>query len=252
MRDVIASIHSAAAGKAGNQDSTLLWVPFDVGRIRWAAAVADGVSCSFYAKCGSRLACHAALAVLLGLQERGDKVLRPLPSCVKMFQRIGRRIAECPEAFRPAGCSQSIWRRVVRDGTLFQTTLLVVWQEGRRLHVDGIGDGGFILVYRPDAHPMTFFPSSSGPVNCLGPKTLLDDRDYGHEFSQWNTLAAFTDGVSDAISQNLDASLDRLHVAAADPQTNPAEVLIRFLDQQSPELIDDNMSALTVVRGEQP
>jgi hypothetical protein len=138
--------------------------------------------------------------------------------------------------------------RCLRDGRLLQTTLMVAWQVGTRLYVDGVGDGGFILSYDLHSRPMIFVPSSDGPVDCLGVATPLADRDFGHEFSKWQRFCMFTDGAGEGLKVRPEAAMELIRRVALRRNREPAAQLLRVVERWSSNPIDDNLTLFAVTK----
>ncbi|MEM9353654.1 MAG: protein phosphatase 2C domain-containing protein [Planctomycetota bacterium] len=186
------SFASLAGRKAVNEDAAAVWVAGRPGSIRWAAAVADGVSACLLPELGSSLACLSALAAVAAHQGEASG-LRPIAAASEAMQQLAEAVAGRPEAWRPGSVSRSMWKRVLRDGAYFQTTLTVVWEADDGLYVEGLGDGGFSVGV--EGGSMGFVPNPSLAVSCIGPGRS-DSALYWHSYARWRDAAVFTDGLS--------------------------------------------------------
>lgn len=238
------SLDSRTGERERNNDTVLLFVPRAPNPICWAAAIADGVSLSYESKLGSRLACHTSIASLFAKSD--GECHDPIARAAETFRQIGARIADGEDNCRPSDVSAGIWSRYVRQGQLFQSTLMVVWQVGDDVFLDGIGDGGFVLDHSPKQVPMMFLPDFDGPVNCLGAMTTVKTRGFGHHFTAIDGLYLFTDGVTPAIETDLDQSISMVRRCACRDGRNLAADLLRFAERSGAS--DDNLSLVAISR----
>lgn len=259
-------------GKPINQDCVLLFTPNQPSPLRWAAAVADGVSSSLNSEAASSLACHAALASLTQaycLRHRRAASSRsrlldkfyacshhfrsyfrrrarpePLVAALRSLNRIGRMVRWSPERYRPETITNSSWRRVLRDGRYLQTTLMVIWQVDNQLRLEGVGDGGFSVQFSQFNEPLVYQPSADRPVDCLGPHRQPQELGYRMAFDRWLRLSVHTDGVTPALLNTpglIPTTLDRV-------RTNQASTALRWIIRKRPDLVDDNLSLLLAKR----
>ncbi|WP_350212653.1 protein phosphatase 2C domain-containing protein [Botrimarina sp.] len=269
--------------KRTNQDCALLFAPRHPSRLRWIAAVADGVSSSLNSEAASSLACHAAMVAIkrsyrLSSHDpkstwsrifdfRGttrqeffpeDNSLAPL-SPVAIASRAIRGVGRCvllrPDHFRPESVTESTWKRVLRDGRYLQTTLMVAWQVDDQLRIEGVGDGGFSVAISAGHDPLVYQPSSDRPVECLGPHRCPVDRAYRMNFDRWESLSVHTDGVTPGLATNPNLVSQSLRLSAAlrsdRSRINPAHATLTWLLHNKPDLIDDNITLLLAERTSQ-
>lgn len=191
--ETAASMASVAGEKDRNEDAVLMWVPPAGSSVRWAAAVADGVSACFHPQLASRLACAVGLADVCE-NAASPSGSAPVQAAQRCFDRLATLVQSDPDAMRPAAATSSMWKRVVRDGAYAQTTLIVLWQDDAALHIEGVGDGGLLVEVAGDL--FEYLPGSNRSVRCLGPGRSGFQVDYRLAFPRWSRVAAFTDGMT--------------------------------------------------------
>lgn len=277
LDDTTVATATSVGAKRVNQDSVLLFTPERSSRLRWAVAVADGVSSSAYSAAASNLACHAALANLkqayagapskaarwrlrarsrmswCWCRSRNSAMRLPPGPCPvahasRVLSDVTDRVERSSEFYRPEQVTKSSWMRTMRDGQFLQTTLMVAWQLDDRLHVQGVGDGGFTLWSSPAAYPLVYEPRSDIPVYCLGPKRPPQYGLYGMTFESWERFSLFTDGATKALSACPDLVAETLRRDRVAGSKNSASLALRWLLRHAAEHIDDNLTLLLVER----
>ncbi|WP_425395426.1 protein phosphatase 2C domain-containing protein [Aeoliella sp.] len=234
--DISLSIATHEGGKYMNQDAAALLIPKRSSNpIRWAAAIADGVSSSLYSDVASRLACIAALTAFAQLNRHSLGKCEPIARAQSELLAIGQQLLSEPEKYRPPRMPRCGWQRVLRDGCLLQTTLMVVWQQEHRLHINGVGDGGYLLRFDANSPPVSHLPGAEKRVICLGPYASLERADFRLDYSTWYTVDVFTDGVT-PVSNALSEYTDR---------SSSAEAFLTRLDRDYEALINDNLTLFT-------
>lgn len=239
--DSVVSIASVAGGKESNEDAVALWIPESHSIVRWAATIADGVSASLSPQLASRLASAAGLAALLQPADSPDSV-RPVDAAQDCFNDLAEVVRKDPEAYRPQTVTNSMWKRVLRDSAFSRTTLIVVWQDDKGLHVEGVGDGGLLIDL--DGNRFTYLPRSDRPVNCLGPRS--DDLvvDYRLLFPRWSRIAVFTDGMSQWVANGASVFGETSGRERREPT---AEDVVKTCQREV--TLNDNVSLLIATRG---
>lgn len=204
---------SVAGEKDRNEDAVAIWTPPMGSGIRWAAAVADGVSACFHPQLASRLACAAGLADI-DQNAASPQGAAPAQAAQRCFDRLAELVHDNPDAMRPASSTSSMWKRVVRDSAFAQTTLIVLWQDDTTLHIEGVGDGGLLVDVGGDL--FDYLPESNRSVRCLGPGRSGLQADYRLAFPRWSRVAAFTDGMTPWV---------RDHIAEVFSRSDPGQRL---------------------------
>ncbi|WDQ17018.1 protein phosphatase 2C domain-containing protein [Rhodopirellula sp. P2] len=238
----VLSVASDHGNKETNRDSFLAFVPLGDGDIKWAVAIADGVSASFESKLGSRLACYASVAALVRTEDQKQR--SPISECAETFLAIGERILGDARLCRPDQVPESHWTRFVQAGRLFQTTVMIAWQAGDQIFLDGIGDGGFVRDFDRGCVPMMYLPSSSGPVTCLGAMTNVAEPQYRHQFASANQLYLFTDGVTGSIERDCSQAIDVMRRCVDRDRCTVATDLLQFSIRSGAS--DDNQTLAVI------
>jgi hypothetical protein len=238
----VLSVASDHGNKETNRDFFLAFVPNNDSDIKWAVAIADGVSASFESKLGSRLACYASVAALV--RAEGQSHRSPILECAGTFRAIGARILGDALLCRPNQVPESHWTRFVQAGRLFQTTLMIAWQVGDRIFLDGVGDGGFVCDFDRGCVPMMYLPSSSGPVTCLGAMSNVVDPQYRHQFTLVNQLYLFTDGVTGSIERDCSQGISLMRRCVDRDRSMAASDLLRLSVRSGAS--DDNQTLAVI------
>lgn len=241
----VVSTASVAGEKDTNEDSIAMWIPPAGSPVRWASAIADGVSACLHPHLASRLACAAGLVEVQQNAAPPCNVapgnVSPVRAAQQQFDRLAGIVETDPEALRPPNTTSSMWKRVLRDGAYAQTTLIVLWQDESALHIEGIGDGG--IVVNLDGDPFEFLPQSNRPVNCLGPGRTGLLIDYRLTFPHWSRVAVFTDGMTPWVREGGRVAMHR--IGEGNEQATADQLVERCL-QETP--VRDNVSLLVVDR----
>lgn len=225
-----------------NDDFVALWRPKDAGDVQWAAAIADGVTGSLLAQEAAELACHLGLAAICkASSNRSNETGNPIAFVTKVFHRIGDQIKLKPEEFRPSDCPNSIWKIAVREGKFFQTTLTLLWGTPAGLRVMAVGDGGILYSYADTPSQITTHTFGSGKLQCLGPRSGPVQPE-AYLLENWHGVACYTDGFAESVAQKAG-----LPATMLDQQRTIASV-IEDLNDDFPELVNDNLSAFRVVK----
>jgi serine/threonine protein phosphatase PrpC len=244
--------------KSENQDYALLWRPpeeSDDQRLKWAAALADGVTCSFLPQWGARLACFQALEHLIAgpfVPEPLERAVQAVNAAGEALGRLAEQIAENGEQFRPDDEFPATWRMRLKWGQLLETTLTLAWLEDETLHVAMIGDGGgtarVVREGQVEDRLLSEGAIESDAVHALGPANRrIDALDAWHQlpFGPGTTVALYTDGIGRFVGTSPGRLLDRVrdHVAAS-PDDNAAEAVVRELVNLGAESLEDNLTLL--------
>lgn len=246
--------------KEVNQDYALLWLPGENaprGGLYWAAAVADGVTCSFRPEWGAELACFHALASLIGRSSAQSPLEQATAAVGAAGEALGiaaERIAQRDE-FRPADEFPATWRMRLKLGRLLQTTLTLAWLEDETLSIAMVGDGGAVVRLGGEAgrdeilgegEPDTDLVHALGPAN-----RRIESLDlwWQFPFQAGSTLALYTDGIRRAVRSSAGDLLDRAtELLTAESAANVAEQLIRELLAAGAETLEDNLTLLIAKR----
>lgn len=248
LRGLCLSAGCEAGGKEGNQDYVATFVPQQPHNFRWGVAVSDGVTGSPYSELGSELACLSSLLALHRIYHPKPTKKRPVTTCLSHFRTLGELIKKQPDDYRPHSSSRFGWKFALREGKLLQTTLMVAWEDVQGLHVEGIGDGGFILETEPGNPPLSYLPNSGTPVRCLGPNNAQLRGDYRFNFTRWQSLCLFTDGLTHLVPR----WYPKLGEALQAPGSGgPAFAVLNDIIQNDRHLLNDNVSLASICK-EQP
>ena len=224
-----------------NDDFVALWKPAKSESIKWAAAIADGVTGCLLAQDAAELACYAGLAAISKAAGGCSVNARnPFRLVNRLFHRLGKLAVSDAEAFRPADCPQSIWRIAAREGKFLQTTLTLVWSTTEGLSVVAVGDGGILYSYADAPAEISGHTFGTGKLECLGPRSFVQPEAYLLE--HWSRFACYTDGLAEAIGQD-----PQMSKTLIDNSQSVASV-ISSLNAECPELVNDNISAIRVVK----
>ena len=226
-----------------NDDFVALWQPTNTGNVQWAAAIADGVTGSLLAQEASTLACYLGLASICTAGSADSQAAQnPAASVTKVFHRIGDQIESKLEQYQPSDCPSSIWKIAVREGKFLQTTLTMLWATSAGLRVMAVGDGGILYSYTGTASQITTHTFGSGKLQCLGPRSAPVQPE-AYLLENWHGVACYTDGFAESVAQRTglpSMMLDRQQTIAS---------VIKHLNDDFPELVNDNLSAFRVVKG---
>ena len=224
-----------------NDDFIAVWRPKDSSPIRWAAAIADGVTGSLLAQEAAELVCYFGLSAIARSSGQSVVSQNPIAFAARVFHQIGRQIVAHPENYVPASCPGSVWRVSVREGKFLQATLNLVWATDEGLRVMAVGDGGLLYSYAATPTQFNSHTFGSGKLQCLGPRSSLVQPE-AYLLEDWHKLACFTDGLAEAVEE-----LAELPSMLFERSRNVASV-IEHLNTDEPELVNDNLSAFCVAR----
>jgi len=251
------SIHSdygpLEQDKETNQDAVVAWRRHDASSpdLKWAIAMADGVSSAWFAEIAAELVCWTALERLVttdaGGAERGNDAIASAASAIAS---VAETIERDPEASRPDGEFQSTWEYTIRKGLLLQTTLCLAWCDRDEVHIAFIGDGGAVTEQAINGEIVVSISGdmdeSSNRVHALGPKNAnvrVSDVAESFAVTGFKRLALFTDGVSRGLSTDIKTLL-------GGPFNVDAKAMIEQWIATRPRDFDDNLSLATVVEGD--
>ena len=245
-----------------NQDYALAWSPRDESTpIRFALALADGLTSSFRAEWASALACWTALATLMKASCRSTRYT-PHQLAQSAFNAAGEALRELadqmandPEAFRPPDVFASTWRYILRKRTLLETTLSLAWAQDDLLHIAVLGDGGVLWrryagARRPAASVQDDLFLGCDPqtdqVRALGPASpTVDQFDYwaSHDLRGRFLGALYTDGIGRGIGDKPEVLLTELEEleALSRGTCNAAREIIER-GKQRPAAFADNLT----------
>ncbi len=230
--------------KDTNQDFVLGWVAQGSSGIPWAVALADGVSSSFQAEFGARIACWAALAALVtGSDDFQRQSRRSLDAAGDAIGGLFEELTADPERFRPQGEFSSTWKYTLREGLLLQTTLSLAWMEAGVLNLVIVGDGGAALFGFGDEEAPRFLGGASAQtqrVHALGPLNRhVSAFDYGGRVDVEGTglIALFTDGIARGIGA------DGAPLMRSAPMASPTsrDIIARLINER-PREFEDNLT----------
>ena len=224
-----------------NDDFVALWEPAKSDSIKWAAAIADGVTGCLLAQEAAELACYAGLAAIAKAADGcAASASNPFRLANRLFHRLGKLAISDVESFRPADCPQSIWRIAAREGKFLQTTLTLVWSTTEGLRVVAVGDGGILYSYADAPTEITGHTFGTGKLECLGPRSFVQPEAYLLE--NWSRFVCYTDGLAEVIQQ------DRKMSKTLTDSSRSVASFISSLNADCPELVNDNISAIRAVK----
>lgn len=251
------SIHTCIgplqSGKTVNQDAALAVRFDDSFHIKWACALADGVSTSLLSEVGSRVATWTALAALVA----SPKWIRSHSRALKAFEATQAAISELGTKlktdlgelrYKPSYLPAPAYRHVVNRQTCFQTTLCLVWLDRTSIHIASVGDSGALLYSDAKRCKELFFPDLSvSRVNAICPtiNTVRLDQ-YLTVPASSSQLAVFTDGVAKGLAERFE---NQVPLGFDFPQAFPnerAEDCLSELAASTSEEAADNMTLLIV------
>lgn len=241
--DCSVSFASDCGCETFNDDFVAVWKPARASRIQWAAAIADGVTGSLLAREAAELACYSGLASVAkantGQQRQSADGQNPIAFVNRLFHRVGRTVQLQQEIFRPQDCPESIWRIAFREGKYLQTTLTLIWSTAEGLRVLAVGDGGLLYSQSDDPTQFAMHTFGNGKLQCLGPRSAPAQTE-AYLLEDWSCVVAYTDGLAESVEQQagLPAMLHDREVAS----------VIEFLNDDCPELVDDNLSAFRAAK----
>jgi hypothetical protein len=259
-KDGMLAIHTdfgpAGQDKEENQDFVLAWTPDDdKSTIDWAVAMADGVTSSFLSGDGARIACSAGLTALITDEESRnwrERARRAMNAAGTALGEVADEILIDPDRFRPAEEFDSTWRYLLREGRFLQTTLSLVWSEGRRLNVAIVGDGGVITDgYGSELTEVTeLIDEATNRVHALGPNNrIVSEFDFADSIELLGTgvVAIFTDGIGRGITQ---CPAELFEVIRNEQQSSDGQMARRIVQElmtRRPMDFEDNLTLALVV-----
>jgi hypothetical protein len=252
------SFGPAEQDKETNQDFVVAWVPEQQrppSGIRWALAMADGVTASYYAELGAELACRVSLARLVAHEGAPqDKARDAVNAAGDAIGAVVDVIEEDAEHYRPEELFVSTWRYTLREGLLLQTTLSLAWLEDGVCHLAFIGDGGAAIQFRKGRRHQRIV--LAGPnvetsrVHAIGPRNRrVDDLDSWQSVgaTDISMLAIYTDGVGLGIGPNASLLFEELQSRGDSLEsTNVAKHLIQEWIRTKAEDFEDNLTLAIV------
>ena len=258
------SIHTdfgpADQDKDTNQDFVVAWVAKnESSAIEWAIAVADGVSSSFQAEVGARIACWAGLSQLVVGEDDFDGICRrSMDAAGDAVGLLADELTGDAERFCPPWEFASTWKFTLREGLLLQTTLTLAWVENKYLNVAIVGDGGVGLFgFTGDAvadngvarvlggaDPETNRVHALGPVNRHVSAFDFCDR---VELNGPGVIAVFTDGVGRGVAGEEGELLAGGSKRAAGEAIS-AQGVIEKLVEDRPAEFEDNLTLALIAR----
>ena len=243
--------------KDTNQDFVVAWVPkHESCPIECAVAVADGVSSSFQAEVGARIACWAGLSQLVGGADDFDGMCRKsMDSAGDAIGVLVDELSADAEQSRPPWEFASTWKYTLREGLLLQTTLTLAWVENDCLKAVIVGDGGVDLFgFMADgdgtARILGGADAETNRVHALGPLNRhVSAFDFcGRvELNGPGVIAVFTDGVGRGVAgqeQELLAGESKRPVG----DTIAARHVIERLMEDRPTDFEDNLTLALIAR----
>jgi hypothetical protein len=238
--------------KDTNQDYVIAWQDDSNSKERtgaWAIVMADGVTSSYWAERAAELACWVSLAGLVDLRGSQSKMQLALSSIHAAGNVIGELadvITKEPGKCCPEGEFEATWEYTLAEGLLLQTTLTLVWWDGR-LHIAMVGDGAVAIREPGDTGGRMVAGSDfeTHRVHALGPNNRqvaeLDGWD-SLELKVPCSLAVFTDGVARGVGGDVSEIFERADAAIKVGETNPAQRTIDLFQQNRPTEFEDNLT----------
>ena len=244
----------AAHDKDTNQDFVIAWQGHAETQEHdgfWAIVMSDGVTSSCWAEWGAELACWTSLANLVERRVIRSGVQLALNSVHAAGEAIGRFadvITRRAEKYRPEGEFEATWEYVLSEGLFLQTTLTLMWWDGR-LHIAIVGDGAVAVrdASRVACRLVTGSDLQTSRVHAIGP----NNRQVA-ELDAWKELAltvpcsiaAFTDGVARGASADVREIFTHadIVIGGGDGNENPARRVLGLLQQKRPRDFEDNLA----------
>lgn len=224
-----------------NDDFVAVWRPFKPDAIHWTAAIADGVTGSLLAQEAAELACYLGLSAIAKASRNSAVLKNPIGFVTRVFQRIGSQVIASPDDFAPDNCPKSIWQVSVREGKFLQTTLNLLWATEEGIRIMAVGDGGLLYSYANAPKQFTTHTFGAGKLRCLGPRSSPVQPE-AYLLENWRSVACYTDGLAAAVQE-----LSDLPAMLCERKQTVSSV-IEGLNNEHPELVDDNLSAFRVKR----
>lgn len=248
----------AGQDKPVNQDYALAWeAKGDPAEqpIRWAAALADGVTSSFRPEWGAELACWNGLAHLVRARSDSDAEIRAcsaMDAAGDALVSVAQQIVAGGDQWRPPEEFPATWRKRIERGRLLQTTLTLAWLEGDLLHLAMVGDGGGAVRLRCDGEVedrlLAGGEQQTSYVHALGPgNQQVEELDHWEqcELEPGATAAMYTDGIRAAVGGCPKPLLDRVtELLRGNPEGNVAELVVKELAASGREELRDNLTLL--------
>ena len=241
------------AGKTVNEDAVLGVKCNGTTTLKWVCALADGVGSSLLSQVGSRVATWVAIASLLECCDRTSHrkradiaIAQALAAITTLGETLKQDVSEL--RYKPSYLPAPAYRHIVNRQTCFQTTLCLVWSDGRSIFLASVGDSGALHTYRGRNCKTLFFPEVSNPrVNAICP-TLSDiGLDHWDKVkANQTTLAVFTDGVAKSLVEQHGDKFPKgfdLHEFCS---RKHADNILTTMTETTSEEEADNMSLLVV------
>jgi hypothetical protein len=167
--------------------------------------------------------------------------------------RLADEITADPGRFKPKGEFDSTWAYRLRKGRLVQTTLLLAWIDGERLHMASVGDAGAVCRWtqddasggRPTDDVAADCNLETSLVNAIGPqqRTVRKfDAQYERKIGPRTLFAAYTDGIARGLGTEPCGLLDRLEGLFEEGDKHPSITYTRQVKAQRPKEHDDNLT----------
>lgn len=249
------SIHTCLgpqqSGKSVNEDAALAACFEDGFPIKWACALADGVSSSLLSEVGSQVATWKALASLV--EDRRwttpkSRALRAVHAAQSAICQLAVALKEdlVELKYKPTYLPAAAYRHIVNRQTCFQTTLCLVWCDGKSIYIASVGDSGALQSTDAQSCIKLFFPDLEvSHVNAISPAIDKVKLDQWQKISAANTLlAVFTDGVAKGLTEQHGNQLPpAFSLQKAFSRGNAEDCLIELVASTSEEAAD-NMTLL--------
>lgn len=241
--DCAISFASDGGCETFNDDFVAIWKASQASEIQWAAAIADGVTGSLLAGEAAELACYCGLVAVaktnFGQPAKSPETRNPVAFVTRLFHRLGRHVQLQQEVFRPNNCPESVWNVAVREGKFLQTTLTLIWSTEEGLRVMAVGDGGLLYSHIDAPGQFATHTFGTGKLQCIGPRSTPKDAE-AYVLEDWNCIVGYTDGLAESVE--LKADLPSML------QDRDVSAVIKFLNVDSPELVNDNLSAFRALK----
>lgn len=251
------SIHTCfgplQCGKTVNQDAALAVIFDDNSKIKWACALADGVSSSLLSEVGSRIATWTALATFIENRQWTSPQSRAM-TAMHVAQSAICELATALKGdlidlkYKPSYLPAPAYRHVVNRQTCFQTTLCLVWCDGKSIFLASVGDSGALQSTTAKTCINLFFPDlAKSHVNAICPTIDKVELDHWQSIAATNTfLAVFTDGVAKGLTEKHGNQLPPAFNLRQAFSQGQAEDCLNDLVASTSEEAADNMTLLMV------
>ncbi|MDA7979475.1 MAG: protein phosphatase 2C domain-containing protein [Pirellulales bacterium] len=241
--------------KDTNQDFALAWTSGnEEDALRWAVALADGVTSSWHAEHAAELACWKGLESLIQSSPSEVRARDAFSAAGNAIGRVGDSIEADAEAYLPEGEFASTWRFTLREGLLLQTTLSFTWMENGTIHLAFVGDGGATVELcegnQKSLEIVGDIDDCTNRVHALGPRNRqVSESDVYRAFDEQRVrrIGMYTDGVGRGLNTSSRSFLEELDDAESLHQNVAARLIAGWVNS-APNQFEDNLSLAVVTR----